>query len=296
MRRIKMAGMLVLCVLLVMVFIAGISAGVNQWLKPSPEETRAEVLKIIQEGGLIEILSDFQYDDTYFLMELKDINLEILRDFVRPIKISLVENKNIFFQTVMTGLLIDRYILTSSQPFWFLFYPGVQEAIAAGVLGVEIKLSADTNREDAWKFESIEIENIIIGENVAVLERGESLNFPTPTQFPFRLGRIEDLNLGDRQDKLYGIGSFPLGEGRNALHPYEGTVEFVQKDEGIIVFSSALVDSDFGGPIFALRDGEPELIGLVQFGEGGKARAIDMRTILKELKEAGLEIDIKFKD
>lgn len=281
----------IIFVLLLAVMVIGISAGINRWLKPSAEERRAEVLQILQEGGLIEALSDGQYDDTFLLMELKGKEPEDLMTFVRPIEISIMDkDNNLLAQIVETGILIDRYILTSPA---LLATPEIQEAVAAGEISIDVKIRPDSKRDDGWKFESIG--RIMVGANVVVLEREGALVFPTPVEFPFGLGRIRDLNLGGREDKLYGVGSFPLGGGKSAIHVYQGGVEFTNEDQGIIVISAFTIPSDFGGPVFALRDGEFELLGLVQFGEEGKARVIDIQTILKEIEtEFSLRIDIKF--
>lgn len=273
--------------------IAGISAEVHQALKVSREELKAEVLQIVKEG-LGSILSDDRYDDTYLMAELKGANIYELMPYFRPVEISVIDkDNNILAQVVQTGFLADRYVLTSPAPFSALASPEIQAAMMAGEIGVDIKILPDLNKEDGWKFESIA--EITVGNNVAVLQRGENLIFPAPGEFPFRMGRIEDLNLEGREDALYGIGAFPIGGG-SVIHTYQGEVEFVGRDQGIIVISAQVAVSDFGGPVFALRNGELELIGLVQFGEAGKARVIGMQTIFDEIKNAGFEINIKFKE
>lgn len=258
--------------------------------KSSSEDTIVLVSQYLKNGGLKDLMSDGQYDATYLLAELNNTQPEDMFNYFRPVAI-VVEDKSgqVLFSDLETGMLAGKYVLTSMALFSFLDDEKIAEAVKNGEVNVSMRLMADIRQDDSWKFENLDL--YYAGQNVAILQRQPPMLFSDETTFPFRLGRLEDINLGGRENVTYGIGSTPFEDGV-MLRAYGGSTELVGPDGTALIVRSPVVQSDFGGPVFVLRDGELELLGLVEFGDGSEALVRSMQAILDEV--SGFDINLQF--
>lgn len=268
----------------------GVNFIFNQYIfEPSPQEKQAELVKMLREGALSQAQADTQYDNNL----PERYNFEELLTVCRPFELKVVDQSgNLLYLAQGTGFLYDRYVITSAFPFLFLTDFQFQSALQSGEIGMEIRILADISQDDPWESERVEIKYLSFQTGIAILERKDPLVFlfPIPTDYPFTQGSLNDLKVAN---VVVGVGSALTGEEFGLLRIYSGMVSAIRPNEGIIGIEAVVLPNDFGGPVFVFRDGKPELIGFLQFGEQGIGRVLDISQVLSMIRaETGLEIKI----
>lgn len=273
-----------LIAVLMVAFVGGLAGAFvyQTYVAPSPEEV------------FLAKLSDTQYDEDYLLASLKGVSPMDASPYFRPIMFTVYQNGSMVYVDLCTGMLAGHYVYAPPVTFEPLYYREVAAAVSAGILQIDIQLVADNNQDDQWKFEKLKL--VYLGATVVVFERQPPLVFPDETSLPFAQGRLEDLNTNGQPDALYGMGTFYSSGQGIFLHSYQGSAEAVMLNEGTFLCSAAVLPYDLGGPMFALRDGEMELVGFLYYGESGKAIGVGIETVLAEVAQAGFPIEVTFQD
>jgi S1-C subfamily serine protease len=185
-----------------------------------------------------------------------------------------------------TGVVSGRYVLTLNH---VVTQDSLEVRTPFGAVRVPLEKLKETtylvseNREIALK-EVLRDPNL----DIALFEiPQDDLALPS---LPCPVGNSNDLSVGNF---LYVVGN-PFNSGINvregivsSLLGLEGVEEIAVVRDNLFIISNGVVPGDSGGPVLGLRDGVPELVGLVQ-GTLGSTRigwAVKINPILESLSK-----------
>lgn len=229
------------------------------------------LIALVMEGGctssglskeeLIQLYSDGKYDLTYQPLNFKKIDLTSLTQFVRPVVPALIDGRGnavVAAQTRAIGILWDQYIITSAGLFDTL-PPNPSSQLHLGAILIWDVLPGGLD-----EFETLEIVFTDKESGVALLQRSPFSRFPLgPKEFPYKIGNSLELK---EFVALVGTGHnhFRDRDITGLLLPTKpARLSVLPNRESRFGFIGSITHYDLGGPLFALRDGEPEFIGIV---------------------------------
>lgn len=280
--------------ILVVVFMVGVSfgtiVGYNYWTQKTDEEKRAELMSLLRPQDLLTILSDGKYDKDYNLVDLAGSDLADLTGRLRPVEIHVLDQngKVIGSQFTLGFIYSQDYVIVPVQLFYFQTFWGQMSIFNLTDIPPKIYLLPDQGTEDKWRIEELGAIKFMSEETsgFAIVERVDPIvgDVDAP-QYTF--GKYEDLAMGHA---LYWVMQ---SNGRLIVNNTNVSELYINEEErNLIGFRGLSFFQDFGGLIFAIRDGKPELVGMVCMtepilGESGWAYiyALDINQIIAEIEK-----------
>lgn len=236
-------------------------------------------------------VEDGAYDDSFLETQLAGTDTGELSRYARPLYVQfLTRDGSVVGRPVFgMGVLCGHYVVTSSVIF-SAANAGIEDP--SQVTGVSVIIRPNTNFDDRGREEEIlvrdfEKDTLYINpeRGFVIFPRPKETLLPEPAGCGVAVGIFDDLSVGD---VLVEPGFYA-----NAA-PFDldtGTVSAKAVDTDTFVFQGTVEPSDFGSPVFAFRDGKPELVGITvasftRIGNESKAVALSMESIVKEVENA----------
>jgi len=226
---------------------------------------------------ITQVASDHAFDNDLLLFN-EDSALTII-DGIRPLRLVYADKDgNPVGVIVVPGLVVSNDYVIASR----LVLPNAEDGITlsqAQLLAVP---------EDGA------VSPEILGAPTAVDEILNLVAFPRPQtatipSVPLTLGASQELAIGNQlvASTAHGTNSKGVPVGLVAISP-AGVVQYRSADSSRVFFTGAM---PVGTPLFALRDGKPEFVGLV-FGrvDTTLGYAINTEVFAEYLKQLGISV------
>lgn len=267
--------------LLALAAVVVVTLGIATWRFAPKDHTHTA-----QE--LYTTLADGKYDTTFLMSELALTNQDDALTWTRPLLVRFIDaNGEVLGGLYGMGILCGDYVISRAT----LLDPR-RGGVTPGVVVEEtnIRLLPNPTVEDDWMVEDLDVVYSDLQFDFVLLERPTSLLIQRPEEgCGVRVGNFDELSPGD---VLFQAGHFPIG----VISVDRGVVTYVDKEQDFFYFQGTVEFTEIGGPVFALRDGKLELVGMTvgsftNYGIETKAAAVSMETILKVIKSA-TDIDL----
>lgn len=222
----------------------------------------------LTQNELLQAYSNEAYDYSFVPLELKGFSDSQFDPWIRPVLPALfAKDTNTLFATYEVrspAILCGKYVITSSGAFQVAPNLNNEQLYLGAVLIWGITETAEGNQLETENIKLVKMILTDFGIGIAILERSPS-KYPMPPEntCPFPIGNTSEL---EPLHKLLILGQ-TKGEGTSIILPWrQGAVTYVNRNNGELKFWGSTWVHDWGSPIFALRDGNPELVGLTVGG------------------------------
>jgi len=267
---------------------ANLLGAFDHYEEPSISEKKAD---------LINVLSNGEFDNDFFLSNLTESDLSVLGEYVRPVTVSAVRNytksevveifkqqypddidsfedvpqqiKDGFnadgvFPAVVANNQVNGFLVNNQVVVPFAVFSQVLQSNAddADKIHVEVKVLANPTVEDDWKEE--------------VLFSGSAGDFVIDSGIKFEADHGLAFMLRPDTQVLVESNEYPYTEAQikevnssnavvygNSVRTAKAEVSHVIQDRGLIVINGAFSQQDFGVPVFVLKDGKPVWAGVI---------------------------------
>lgn len=240
---------------------------------------------------LLKAVEDDAYDNSFLETQLSGTNLDEVSRYTRPLHVQFLarDGSVVGRPTFGMGLMCGHYVVTSSVIF-SAANAGVEDP--SQIAGVSVIIRTNTNFDDRGREEEVlirdfEKDTLYVNpeRGFVVIPRPKTTLLPEPVGCGFPVGKLDDLSVGDvlLEPGFYAnVVPFDLDT---------GVVSGTDKNADLFVYQGTVEPSEFGSPVFAMRDGKPELVGITvssfaRFGNESKAVALSMESIVKEVENA----------
>lgn len=275
-------------------FITGcVSGGISPPTSTASAISSASVLALARDG---------HYDNNTFLVNPQRMNLDRAMESLYPIRtvlrFKLEGGLKVWERSIKgTGIaLFGKYLLTVEHVV------SVEKASATPYKDMAFKvMKMDERTYLEYGGRSYALERMVVDEekDVALFRIPEGLKLKS---FPYRIGNSDDLRVGNF---VYLIGN-PMNFGINVR---EGIVSSLKTPKAVslvnsvaqnaFMVSNGLNPGDSGAPVIAIRDGNPELVGLAQGSFTASQRlgwVIGINVVTRLLKEKAPEFGMSLKN
>lgn len=267
----------VLCVVLALGAFIGVFGTAYAYFNYADKDHTHSIAEIYQ------VLADGRYDKDYGLLEYTRRDVSELATSASPLAVIFLDSKDkILGENDSVGILCDKYVITRAS-LLDQKVAGIEDSSLVAKTRIFLLVNVPARGPD--DFEELEGFYINLQNDYMVLERkgnpdGKFL-LPFPEGCGFPVGNFNELSAGDA---LYQVGSFPVG--RLDIDP--ALLSLTDSASSKFVFYGSPGPFDSGGPIFAIRDGHFELVGM-NLGffsvAPSKGLAISFATIVDEVKK-----------
>ncbi len=249
----------------------------------------AEKNHVHSKTELYETLKDGFYDNDYTMLSYTKRDTGELATLSRPIAVLFLdgEGQPIGREVLGMGILCETYVISRATLLNPIVAGITDSSLVASTRIVLVANYPITSEDDLEELKGFHVN---LEKDYMILERqadaGRKLRAPVPEGCGFPIGSVRELSAGNA---LFQTGTLPaLQSNINGAQ-----VTFVSPD-GSFIFQGAPGRNDSGAPLFALRDGHFELVGMnIGFFSSvpSKGFAMSVEDIIKEVrKTTGLDL------